>query len=125
MKKEIFAIITILLLIVASLINIFHLNNLIDSMTTHINAAIFALNVGDISIAESELNNALKIWLNSSKYTHVFIRHTEIDAITDAYFDALAAIKSENNSAITLIEQTKYHLESILSIEKLSLESVL
>lgn len=125
MKKEIFAIITILLLIVASLINIFHLNRLIDSMSTHINAAIFALNVGDISIAESELNNALKIWLNSNKYTHVFIRHTEIDAITDAYFDALAAIKSKNNSAITLMEQTKYHLESILSIEKLSLESVL
>ena len=67
MKKEIFAIITILLLIVASLINIFHLNRLIDSMSTHINAAIFALNVGDISIAESELNNALKIWLNSNK----------------------------------------------------------
>ena len=125
MKKEIFAIITILLLIVASLINIFHLNRLIDSMSTHINAAIFALNVGDISIAESELNNALKIWLNSNKYTHVFIRHTEIDAITDAYFDALAAIKSKNNSAITLMEQIKYHLESILSIEKLSLESVL
>lgn len=125
MKKEIFAIITILLLIVASLINIFHLNRLIDSMSTHINAAIFALNIGDISIAESELNNALKIWLNSNKYTHVFIRHTEIDAITDAYFDALAAIKSKNNSAITLMEQTKYHLESILSIEKLSLESVL
>lgn len=125
MKKEIFAIITILLLIVASLINIFHLNSLIDSMSAHINEAIFALNVGDMSIAESELNNALKIWLNSNKYTHVFIRHTEIDAITDAYFDALAAIKSKNNSAITLIEQTKYHLESILSIEKLSLESVL
>ena len=125
MKKEIFAIITILLLIVASLINIFHLNSLIDSMSTHINAAIFASNVGDMSIAESELNNALKIWLNSNKYTHVFIRHTEIDAITDAYFDALAAIKSKNNSAIILMEQTKYHLESILSIEKISLESIL
>ena len=124
MKKELFSALTILSLVAGAVINIVHLNKLVNTMTQHIDKAIVACSVTDYNTAEAELSAALTLWVDSDSYTHVFIRHSEIDATTDSYYDALAAIQSKNQEAISLMRKTQYHIESIQSMEKVSLKSI-
>ena len=124
MKKEFFAIITIVALVIGSIINIIHLKDLVNTMSHHITNSISAYNQNDYSLAEQELSTAMNVWLESDGYTHVFIRHSEIDAVTDTYYDALTAIQNKESASVTLMRKIQYHIQSILSIECVSFKSV-
>ena len=125
MKKELVALIIILVMIISSVANILHLDRLVKNMDAHTVAAINAYHAENIDLAEHELILALDSWLNAEAYTHVFLRHSEIDTTTDAYYEALSAIHEKSESTIALLSKARYHIKSILSMEQVTFKSVM
>lgn len=125
MKKELFAALTILLLIVSSIVNVIYLQKMTADMTQHITDASEACNDEDFMTAHSELTAALRIWLDADDYTHIFIRHSEIDSTSDAFYDAFDAIRCRDGGAASAaLEKLSYHLTSILTMEYVTIRSV-
>ena len=125
MKKELIAALIILGLLVGSIVNLWYLKGLVDEISFHLAKATQACIAEDSVSADQEVNNALQIWLNADDYTHIFIRHSEIDAASDIFYDILSAINSnEHSSAQATIEQLTYHLNSIYTMELVTIRSV-
>ena len=60
------------------------------------------------------------------KYTHVFIRHGEIDAVTDAFCSLLGAIKSRDTSDIFMAQLTLHsRLNELVEMERVTPGSIL
>ena len=125
MKKEILAALTIIGLLAGSVVNILHLESLIDEISVHLYESSLACETSNLSLAENEVRNALDLWLNADDYTHIFIQHSEIDAASDIFYDILSAINDEDSaSAMASIEQLYYHLNSIYTTELVTFRSV-
>ena len=126
MKKEWCAAGMVLCLIIGSIWNICHLEALAARMTEHIRGAETAAESGQIPLAEQELRLALEIWLDADGYTHVLIRHAEIDATSDAFYEALSALSEGDPKAFpAACEKLQYHIDSIVSMEHVTPRSVL
>ena len=50
---------------------------------------------GDASRALEELDPALERWLKADSYTHIFIRHSEIDSTADAFYELREVLLAE------------------------------
>ena len=125
MKKEILAALTIIGLLAGSVVNILHLESLIDEISVHLYESSLECETSNLSLAENEVRNALDLWLNADDYTHIFIQHSEIDAASDIFYDILSAINDEDSaSAMASIEQLYYHLNSIYTMELVTFRSV-
>ena len=88
--------------------------------------------VGDITgsagleKARQELQLALEIWLDADGYTHVFIRHAEIDSTSVAFYEALTALAGgEAEEFRSACDKLRYHIDSIVSMELVTPRSVL
>lgn len=126
MKKTIAAALILLLMFVGSLYNIHYLDNLTGEITAHIQHSRQLCEAGSFDEAQSSLQKALDIWLNAHRYTHVFIRHSEIDAVTDAFYDVLQELgHDEADTAAGSYDMLLYHLNSIADMERIRLESIL
>ena len=125
MKKELFALLTLGLLLVGSWVNVQYLEKLTDSLSENVAQAQSACSAENYSTAQTHLANALKEWLDADEYTHVFIRHSEIDTTSDAFYEALGAILTEEQGeSIAALKKLSYHLDSVLSMETVTLRSV-
>lgn len=125
MKKELLAGIAFVLLLVGSAINIHYLNGLTDTLYTKLDEVSQLCNDAEYDIAQDTLSEALDTWLARDNYTYVFIRHSEVDATTDAFYDALVAISNENRTEIQYtLAMLKKHLSSILDMECVTIRSV-
>lgn len=125
MKKEFCAGTLVLLLFIGAIWNIFYLNRLADRLETHIDCSRQACTQEDFPTAERELRQSLEIWLQADGYTHIFIRHTEIDALSDAFYDLLGDLSSRDRAAAAGdYEKLLYHLESIVSMEHVTARSI-
>jgi len=125
MKKELFAIVILIGLLVGAIGNLTHLSRLTDQMNAHIMSAQNACLELQYEQAEDSLSQALDLWLNADEYTHIFIRHSEIDAATDAYYEALSALQDRDSSAVAMINMVQYHINGILAMERVTPKSVL
>ena len=96
MKKEIFALSLLLLLFAASLFNIRAFDRLCLDIAGQVSASAEAMEKGETDAAREHLNNALSTWLDADSYTHIFIRHPEIDSTADAFYELGQAL--EENS---------------------------
>ena len=126
MKKEWCAAGIILLLIAGSIWNVVHLQDLAGRITMHILSAETAQAEGQPEKARQELQLALEIWLDADGYTHVFIRHAEIDSTSDAFYEALTALAGgEAEEFRSACDKLRYHIDSIVSMELVTPRSVL
>lgn len=124
MKKELFAAITIASLLLGAFYNILHLQRLHDSIYSYLHAAIQSSQIENYNAAETYLSDAFSMWLNADGYTHIFIRHSEIDTISDAFYDALSDVIEEKETSVASISKVEYHINSIHAMEKITLKSV-
>lgn len=122
MKKEAAAVVLLLLLIAGSCLNLKTLDALIYGIEDRLYLSQSEADAGNTDRAERELENAWKLWLDADGYTHIFIRHAEIDAISDAFCELLQTLP--DGDAQPAYEKLLYHLESVRDIEHLSLRSV-
>ena len=80
---------------------------------------------GRFELAESELEKTSDAWLAADGYTHIFIRHSEIDSTTDAFFELMSDVRSEDaQSAAGSYEKLLAHLSSLYTMERVTLGSI-
>ena len=125
MRREFFALLLLAVLITLSLWNIHTVDKLTEDIQALIDRAESAALIGDKAIAQAQFEKALKSWLGAKSYTHIFIRHPEIDSCTDAFYDAYAEICSDNpEELVPCFDMLRYHLKSISGMEQISIGNI-
>lgn len=125
MKKGVFALLALALLFSLSLWNIRHLDRLTADMESDIDQSRTYCESGNFSAAEASLRSALQTWTDAEGYTHVFIRHAEVDAASDAFFEALTALRCrDEDETLGALDKLLYHLHSIDTMEHVTLKAV-
>lgn len=124
--RELAAIAILVLLIAGSWLNLCYLDSLTGTLEEKLLLSQNAAEIGNVDIAEKALTDALDLWLNADGYTHIFIRHAEIDTISDAFFELYDTLLSGETDALKAeYGKLLYHLDSVAGIEHLSLRSIL
>lgn len=125
MKKEIVAAGLLLALLAAAMYNIHFLRGFIGSLTDTLYESRDLCEAGDFDGAEESLRAAIDTWNAKEGYTHIFIRHSEIDSTSDAFYELLSDISSKDaSSAVGAYEKVLAHLTSIYTMEKITLGSI-
>lgn len=125
MKKELIAFSLIVLLAAGSLVNISYLRGFMDSLGNQLALSRTAMEQGDCDTAREVLLDAIDDWLSSDGYTHIFIRHAEIDSTTDAFFDLLSDVCARDTDAAEgAYGKLEAHLASIVGMEQVTLGSI-
>ena len=126
MKKEWFALLLLLAVILGSVLNLRFLRGFTDDLERRVSAAWTAAEAEDWATAEEMAAETMDLWTDSDKYTHVFIRHGEIDAVTDAFCSFMGAIRSRDGSSIYAAQLALIsHLSGIYEMERLTPGSIL
>ena len=125
MKKESAAAVILALLFIGVLVNIKVAGNIILSLEEDVTAAYESAEKGDFDRAKPQLDAAVEHWMSLDGYTHIFIRHSEINSTTEAYFQLKSDIYAEDMGAVEgsygLLMDT---LDSLMTMEQLSLGSI-
>ena len=125
MIREISAYVLLAAIIIGSLINIRFMDKTFSSLEDMADEAYTCAVNGDSEQAENLLSSACSEWLALDGYTHIFLKHTEIDSTTDAFFEMLSDISEGNTDAASgSLRKLKAHLESLISAEQISFGSV-
>ena len=122
MSREKMALLLLALLITVSAWNIGAANRLCTTIAAELERAEQADSLPE---ARTAMNKALEIWLSAEKYTHIFIRHPEIDSCSDTFYDAIDALVSGDEDSFDIsLKKLRYHLESIAGMEYVSIGNV-
>lgn len=125
MRRLITALVLLGILAGLSLWDLHQVQTLSDQLCALTALSVRALREGDRAAAISSADTALRLWDEAEGYTHIFIRHSEIDSTADALFELKAAVLSGDvESAQAMQEMAAYHLMSIRTMEEVSLGSV-
>ncbi len=126
MKKEGLAITIILFVILGSVLNLRYLTSLIHELDAQTNEAVSEAEEENWTTSEALASDVMMQWMKMDKYTHVFIRHGEIDAVTDAFCSLLGAIKSRDTSDIFMAQLTLHsRLNELVEMERVTPGSIL
>lgn len=125
MKKEWIAFALLLLLFGGTLLNIRVCNSYMDKLKYEVKQVYESAEKGDFESSKSQLDAAVRYWLSLDGYTHIFIRHTEIDATTEAFFGFMSDIQAEDaDSAKGSYGLLTAQLDSLITMEMISLGSI-
>lgn len=125
MKKEIISALLLLLIFSGVLINIRINERIVSSLINEVDMSYENLKNGNEDKAMQQLDTAIEHWLNLDGYTHIFIRHSEINSTTDAFYGFRSDVGSGDadaaNGSYGLLKET---LLSLMTMEQISLGSV-
>ena len=125
MKKTAFALSLLLGMALLSFWNLRHLEKLTGELCEGVVSVRQHCREGDFTAAEAALDETLDRWLGSDGYTHIFIRHCEIDAASDIFYDLWGdVLAGDGEGAEADAEKLLYHLQSIYGMERISLKSI-
>ena len=81
--------------------------------------------LANATAGKDELEAALRVWRAGEGYSHVFLRHAEIDAVSDAFFALRQGLRAGDGIELgAAYDQLRYHLDCIASMEHVSPGSV-
>lgn len=124
-SKEIAAAVLLSVMILAAAVNVACINRLCGEISELVSKAADAARINDWDSAERFSDSAMTLWERKDSYTHVVLRHSEIDTLSDALFDYYAAICEKNGGQSTAAaKKVQYHIESISGMEMPSFGSV-
>lgn len=125
MKKAVLAGLLMLAMLGVSVWNTRHLDVFTDELKTTLERSRALWSDGDAPGASALAEQALTDWFAAEGYTHIFIRHSEVDSATDAFYDLLSALSGEDAStAGRAFDRLEAHLESIDTMEHVTVKSV-
>jgi predicted RNase H-like HicB family nuclease len=125
MKKEIVVGAFLILMLAAALVNIHFLNKLTGNVVSLVREADSAAQREDWAEAERQAEAAAKLWVESDTYTHLVLRHPEIEAATDALYGLLSEIYAGEQGAVKGAAQAaEARLKSLASIEEIRFGSI-
>ena len=125
MKRELAAGALLLLLMAGAWWNIRAVDRLTGELLAGLDASQAADEQGDHLAAQAALDKALNRWLEADSYTHIFIRHAEIDSTADAFYELQAQLLTGEGNSSAAFDKLRYHLDSIQRMEHPSLGSIL
>lgn len=125
MKKEIISALLLLLMFSGVLVNIRINERIVSSLINEVDMSYENLKNGNEDKAMQQLDTAIEHWLNLDGYTHIFIRHSEINSTTGAFYGFRSDVGSGDadaaNGSYGLLKET---LLSLMTMEQISLGSV-
>ncbi len=125
MKKEVMIGCFLMILLAAALVNIHYLNELTDNVTQLIEESVKSAERGDWQQSVTKGEEAAKLWTESDTYTHLVLRHPEVEAVTDSIYGYMEQIYArEEGAAKGAARAAISRLTSISSIEKIKLGSI-
>ena len=124
MKKELIAALLLILLFSGTLVNIGINDKMMQRLNAEVKDAYDSAASGDWDTAQQRLDTAISHWLSMDGYTHIFIRHSEIDGTSDAFYELLSAIE-EGDALSPAYGKLLYHIDSISGMEHVSIGSIL
>jgi len=125
MKKEIIAIIILILLFSSTILNTLFLTRSIDSLVSAVNNSEAAATSGDLNKAVSELEYVSGKWKGMDFYTNIFVRDGEIDSVTDALYELFSYLyNGDTDSAKGAYGKLRAHLVSISDAEQITLSNI-
>lgn len=125
MKKELVALALLLLILAGNVWNQRRLETLTSGLETLAEEAYASARKGHWQEAAEAVQEAEQRWTDADPYTHIFIRHTDIDALTAAFCDYRGALtgRDEGDILAAYLRLTA-GLRSLLAMEKLSAGSI-
>lgn len=125
MKKELFAALLLALLFAGTLVNIKVNDSLMQKLDAEVKSAYEYAADGSWDEAERRLSEASSHWLSLDGYTHVFIRHSEIDATTQAFFSMMSDVCAKDQGALEgSYAMLHAQLRSLIGMEHISIGSI-
>ena len=125
MTRELAAGALLLLLMAGAWWNIRAVDTLTGDILAGLDISQAAEEQGDHLTAQAALAKALNRWLEADSYTHIFIRHAEIDSTADAFYELQAQLLAGEGDSSAAFDKLRYHLDSIQRMEHPSLGSIL
>ena len=124
-KRESAAAFVLAVMVLLSVWNLKKIDSLTDSILVLLSKSQTSAENFDERAAMRSLSEALELWLQSDRYTHIFIRHSEIDSTSDAFYELKESLMGDDPiSTRAVYEKLRYHLESIDGMEHPSLGSI-
>ena len=124
MRREGIAIVLLILLLGILLGNIRYLDNLVEDIEEAVSRSSAAWERGNTQLAVSELETAMERWQSAADYAHIFLRQSEIDAVSDAFFDLFASLRDKEKQSRDDYLRLFYHLDSLERMDALRLSSI-
>ena len=125
MKREYIAVLLIAAIFALAMINIHHIESKTLALTDDIELAEKLYVKGDSEGAAADIKKSLNTWLAWDSYSHIMLRHSEVDVITDAYYELLCELEGEDKVTEAAFGKLKEALASIADKERISLNSIL
>ena len=126
MKKELVALAILAVLFTGSVINIRYMDGLSETLISEVEYARSLAGAGNYTRSEAIIKDAINCWNAHDGYTHIFIRHPEIDSATDAFYELYDSVsKHDVSRAQGAFEKVEAHLSSIASIKHITVGSIL
>lgn len=125
MKKEIITGCFLIIMLAAAFVNIHYLDKLTDNVTKLIEESEAYAEKNDWDQAERKAEEAAKRWSDSDPYTHLVLRHSEIESATDAIYAYMEHIYArEKEGAKGAAQAAISRLKSLTSIEMIKPGSI-
>ena len=122
MKRELAAAALLFLLILTAGWNIRQADFLTDQIGLSLERSERAARRGDFDHARAAADGALALWRDARSYTSVFLRHPDLDAVADAFYDLRQLLLQQDSEALDAgYSRLRYHLETLDWMEHLSL----
>ena len=112
-------------MLTASLLNIRYLNVLTGEISALVTESKNAAVAGDWDKAVTTAKNAEMLWDEITGYTHIILRHGEIDTVSDVLYDFISNISQKDVKASgAAADKVIYHLDSIYKMEQVRFGSI-
>lgn len=123
MKREIIAVIILIIIPIAAFVNVRYFTKTTDSLIAEIDTAESQAYSGDMEGAKKSVEESLQTWISKESYVHVFMTHDSLEGTTEAYYTLLAGIQS-GDAQPALFDTVRASLRSIREIERLKISSI-
>ena len=123
MTRESIAGVILILLLAASLLNIWYLDDKIDTLSGQVAMAESFDQKGQTEAAIDMMEQSLDLWLSMDSYIHCVLRHDEIDPITDDYHEILDNL-NDDDATDSKFRRLRLRLKEIVEMERIKFSSV-
>lgn len=126
MKKEWLAVAILICVTLGSVLNLRFLKSFTQELDAQIGRAVFEAESENWTTAENMAADAMRDWTGMDKYSHIFIRHGEIDAVTDAFCAFLGTLRSRDTATLFAAQLAlRNRLAELYEMERVTPGSIL
>ena len=125
MKREILAAGILILLAGFSVWNLYYVKNMTAEISQTLTESYSYAEAGDWEQAAKLAQKAESLWLAEEEYTHVFIYHSELDLITNAFGDYYSEIyRQDAGGTAGALHKLLDHIEGLYELERVTIKNV-